>query len=337
MSSNSSSAPRFLIADIGGTNARFALTAPDSRRGFDRDTIRVLRVADFPTPVAAALHYLAGQAVRPGGAVLAVAGPTDGETAQLTNHPWSFSADALRAAIGSPAVQLVNDFAAVARALPELGPMDWRPLGPAHTSATGTDHRTYAVLGPGTGLGVAAVTMREGRAFVLQTEGGHASFAPGNPEEIAILECLGRRYGRVSWERLLSGAGLVNIHAAVCEIAGEPVAALTPEDVTARAAGGEERASVRSVEIFCAVLGAFAGDAALLYGAWDGVFIAGGIAPALAPWLAAGGFRARFEAKGRFAGRLARVGAALVVHPFPGLLGAAGYATTMANPGGAWS
>ena len=322
--------PCFLVADIGGTNARFALAAPGGTPRLEPGSIEVLRVADFPTPVAAAVHYLERKSARPLGAVLAIAGPTDGETAELTNHRWSFSAAALRQALGTDAVRLTNDFAAIARALPGLGPDDVRLLGPAFRAAAPDADRTLAVLGPGTGLGVAAVTLRDGMPTVLQTEGGHASFAPVDDEEIAILGHLAHRFGRVSWERLLSGPGLANIDAALRAIAGANALPLAPEAITARAAAGSDPLAVRSVEVFCALLGAFAGDAALLYGAWDGVFIAGGIAPTLASELAAGRFRARFEAKGRFSARLATVPTALIVHPFPGLLGAAGWAASLA-------
>jgi glucokinase len=322
--------PTFLVADIGGTNARFALATPGTPAAIVPGSIEVLRVADFPTPVAAALHYLERQHARPSCAVLAIAGPTDGETAELTNHRWSFSADALRQALRTDAVRLTNDFAAIARALPDLGPDDVRLLGPAFRSAAPGADRTLAVLGPGTGLGIAAVALRQGAPLVLETEGGHASFAPVEDDEVAILGQLARRFGRVSWERLLSGPGLANIDAALraqAGVAGEPLA---PAAVTARAASGDDPVATRSVEVFCALLGAFAGDVALLYGAWDGVFIAGGIAPRLGRELAAGRFRARFEAKGRFSARLATVPAAVIVHPFPGLLGAAGYASALA-------
>ncbi len=323
--------PCFLVADIGGTNARFALATPGTPATLESGSIDVLRVADFPTPVAAALHYLERQHARPIGAVLAIAGPTDGETAELTNHRWSFSADALRQALRTDAVRLTNDFAAIARALPDLGPDDVHLLGPAFRLAAPGAQRTLAVLGPGTGLGVAAVTLGSGAPRVLETEGGHASFAPVEDDEMALLGQLARRFGRVSWERLLSGPGLANIDAALraqAGVAGEPLA---PETITTRWAAGDDPIATRSVEVFCALLGAFAGDVALLYGAWDGVFIAGGIAPRLARQLAAGGFRARFEAKGRFSPRMATVPAAIIVHPFPGLLGAAGYASALAG------
>lgn len=319
----------FLVADIGGTNARFALATPGTPAALAAGSIEVLRVADFPTPVAAALHYLERQHAKPIGAMLAIAGPTDGETAELTNHHWSFSADALRHALGTDAVRLTNDFAAIARALPDLGPDDIHLLGPAfRRGAPGTD-RTLAVLGPGTGLGVAAVTLRNGSPLVLETEGGHASFAPVEDDEVAMLGQLARRFGRVSWERLLSGSGLANIDAVLRASAGAAGEPRAPETITAGWASGNDPIATRAVEIFCALLGAFAGDVALLYGAWDGVFIAGGIAPRLARQLAAGGFRARFEAKGRFAARLSTVPAAIIVHPYPGLVGAAGYAAEL--------
>jgi len=185
--------------------------------------------------------------------------------------------------------------------------------------------RTYAVLGPGTGLGVSALIVRDGHRVALETEGGHVGFSAGTPEEAAILERLSYAFGRVSDERLVSGGGLVNIHRALSEIAGEEARDMRPHDITAGAARGDERCQ-RTIEVFCAVFGSIAGDLALTLGAWDGVFLTGGLVPKLLEDLQQSRFRERFEAKGRFAAAMAHVPTMAVVHPYAGLLGAAAFA-----------
>ncbi|MBJ7515415.1 MAG: glucokinase, partial [Stenotrophomonas sp.] len=179
--------------------------------------------------------------------------------------------------------------------------------------------------GPGTGLGVGGLILRHGRCYPLETEGGHVSFPPGTPEEIRILEILSETFGRVSNERLICGPGLVNIHRAVCEMAGFDPGHLKPADVTARAGAGDPQA-MRAVDLFCAIFGAIAGDLVLIQGAWDGVFLTGGLVPRMLESLQHSGFRQRFEHKGRFSSIMGRVPSLAVIHPNPGLLGAAAYA-----------
>ncbi len=181
------------------------------------------------------------------------------------------------------------------------------------------------MLGPGTGLGVGALIEREGRAYALETEGGHVSFAAGNDLEAQLLERLAQRFGRVSNERLVSGIGLSNIHRALAEIAGDPMPELAPEEISAGAADGEPRCR-RTLEVFCGVFGAIAGDLALTLGAWDGVFLTGGLVPKLLDELKDSSFRRRFEAKGRFSDAMSRVPTVAVLHPHAGLLGAAAFA-----------
>ena len=273
----------------------------------------------------------AGAQVRRG--VFAVAGRVDGDEARITNHPWVISRSRTRDMLGFDAVHLLNDFAAQAMAIRLFGPddvvrigaPDWSPAPPAQA-------RTYAVLGPGTGLGVGGLIVRDGRCHPLQTEGGHVSFPPGTPEEIRILELLSAQFGRVSNERLICGPGLVNLYRALSEIAGEdPGGPLEPKDVTARAAAGHPRC-VRTLALFCAVFGAIAGDLVLTTGAWDGVFLTGGLVPRLLSSLQHSGFRQRFEHKGRFSPAMARVPTLANMHPRPGLLGAAAYAVELFGP-----
>jgi glucokinase len=256
---------------------------------------------------------------------MAVAGRVDGDVARLTNHPWVISASRVREALGLDALHLVNDFVAQSMAVRLLQTGDVVPIGAhAWAPAPGPLH-TFAVVGPGTGLGVGGLLVRGGRWFPLATEGGHASFAPGTPEEIAILERLSLDYGRVSNERLISGAGLVNVHRALSVIAGVDPGNLQPADVTARAESGDRRCQ-HAISVFCSVFGAIAGDLVLTLGAWDGVFLSGGLVTPLLPALQHSGFRQRFEGKGRYAPAMAHVPTFAVVHPYPGLLGAAALA-----------
>lgn len=311
-----------LLADIGGTNARFALADPSAPTPLLDDSIRSYAVDAFASLAEAARHYLDATGAQPNRAILAVAGRVEADNARMTNHSWVVSGERLQQALALDAVTLVNDFVAQSMAVRLLGVGDLVAIGaPTGLTATG-DTLTCAVLGPGTGLGIGALLVRAGRAWPLATEGGHASFAPGTPEEVAILERLSSDYGRVSNERLLSGSGLVNIHRALSEIAGLDPGPLQPEDITTGAAGGDRRC-MRTIDVFCAVFGAIAGDLVLTLGAWDGVFLSGGLVPLLLPAIQHSGFRQRFEGKGRYAPAMAQVPTLAVLHPQPGLLGCA--------------
>ena len=322
-----------LVADIGGSHARFAIARPHAALPLVPGTVEKYQVHAFASLADAALNYLEGRDLRLQRAVFAVAGRVDGDEARITNHPWVISTERIRRALGLEEVHLVNDFAAQAMAIPLFGAADVIQIGaPGWTAREGhprPPHRdlTYAVIGPGTGLGVGALLYREGRLHPLQTEGGHVSFAPGTPEEIAVLQRLSGEFGRVSNERLVSGPGLVNLHRALSALAGAEGEAdkpgpLRPEVVTARARDGDPQC-LHVIDVFCAVFGAAAGDLVLTLGAWDGVFLTGGVVTHVMPWLAHSGFRHRFEHKGRFAPAMANVPTLAVKHPDPGLLGAA--------------
>lgn len=315
----------FLVADIGGTNARFALASADAKRRPVLDAVRELHAADYATLASAARHYLeevGTPAVR--SAVFAVASPVTGDAIKMTNSPWSFSVRALKDELALDALQLINDFAAVSHAVPHLRRDDVIAIG-TPPAALACDRRDghYVVLGPGTGLGVGRLMLRDAVPFVLETEGGHVGFAPTNAYELKLLETLWRDYPRVSAERLLSGSGLVNLYRAICAVEGEPVVDLTPAQISEMASARAGSVCARSVELFCELLGAFAGDAVLMHGAWDGVYLAGGITQKLLPWLQRGDFRARFEFKGRFDTLLKHVPVLAITHPHAGLLGAA--------------
>ena len=314
-----------LLADVGGTNVRFALAETGAREPLLPATIRRYRVADFADFGAAARQYLIDEAARPSHAVFAFAGPVDGKVVHITNHPWTVDLGRVEAELElADGLRAINDFAAMSFAVSLLGEADAVRIGGAAPAAVGASpQQAFALVGPGTGLGVGALVVREGHIDALSSEGGHLSFAPRNEFEIEILRRLAARFGRVSNERVLCGAGLVNLYGVLADIDGVVADTLQPKDITARADDGSDERSVRAVELFCELLGAVAGDLVLAFGAWDGVYLTGGLTPRLQRWLGGGAFRRRFEDKGRFAARLAEVPTLAVLHADAGLLGCA--------------
>jgi glucokinase len=323
----------WLVADLGGTNVRFALADPGSPGVLREDSIRAYKVDAFDTLAEAAHAYGETAGGLPSQAVLAAAGPVTDDGVQLTNHPWQLNRQALQTELRLKRLALVNDFAALAACVPLLAPAQLRALpGPALTDASAAP-RMHLVLGPGTGLGVAGLRLENGRSLVLQTEAGHAGMAPTDELEIDLLQRLSRRFGRVSHERLLCGPGLQNLHAALCERASlAPLAsAPTPESIVRHALDGSDPLCALAVERFCLLLAGVAGDLALSLGAWDGVYFAGSLLQSLQPWLDAPAFRQRFEAKGRLRATVERVPLVQILHPEAGLLGAAAWARERAR------
>ena len=273
-------------------------------------------------------QYFADSGLSAGRAVIAAAGRiVDGETVKVTNNPWQVSAHGLAADLKFDSVRLINDFAAQGMAVPLLACNELQPVGAPQPPKIGAHHsQTFVVVGPGTGLGVAGLLLRDGRWTVLETEGGHAGFAAHSPEDIAILDYLNHKYGRVSNERLICGQGLVNLYDAICHIVGARPEDLKPEDITARAKDDSCPLCTRTVETFAGIFGSVAGDLVLTLGAWNGVYLTGGLIPILLPWLERGRFRERFEAKGRFHDIMEKVPTQAIMNPEPGLLGAAALA-----------
>jgi glucokinase len=221
---------------------------------------------------------------------------------------------------GFPSARLINDYTALALSVRHLEPQDLGSIGGA---ATAVANQTVAVLGAGTGLGVSAA-VRDGQSeAIATTEGGHIAFAPSDDIEIEILRQLTTQFGRVSLERLLSGPGLVSLRWALGRIAGREAEPLSPEQIVTRATAREDALCVESLDRFCAIYGAAAGDIALVYGARGGVYLGSGIAPSILGWLRQSAFRSRFEAKGRFAGYLKAIPTQVILHPYAALLGAA--------------
>ncbi|HEY8587681.1 MAG TPA: glucokinase [Rhodanobacter sp.] len=317
-----------LVVDLGGTNVRFGLADPSLAQPLLVDSIRRYRVAEHDSLVSTAKHYLTDIGVVVHRAVVAAAGRIDdGETVKVTNNPWAISARETAAALDLEHVHLVNDFAAQSMSVTLLHSDDVFDVGSVARAVIGSeDEQTFAVMGPGTGLGVGGLLVRQGHCSVLESEGGHAGFAAHSPEDIAILDYLNHKFGRVSNERLICGQGLVNLHDAISHMVGSRTEVLKPEDITARAADASCPLCVRTVETFAGIFGSIAGDLVLTLGAWDGVYLTGGLIPILRPWLERGRFRERFEAKGRFRQVMEKVPTQAVVYAEPGLLGAAALA-----------
>lgn len=311
-----------LVADAGGTNVRFALVDLDTAVALLQP--RKFASREFASLEAAARQYLDGAGAKPSLAVLAVAGPVRDGHVELTNLGWRVSADGVGRALGIASVELINDFEAIALSIPHLGAADRVDIGPA---VEGEQGGAVAVAGPGTGFGVAGLV----HGAVLVTEGGHVDFAPADDVEIRILEFLRRRFGHVSVERILSGPGLVNLHAAMAAIGTVAYEKLSPREITARAEADPASLCAAVFARFCAILGSVAGDIALTMGARGGVMLAGGILPAMIAPLQASAFRERFEAKGRFAGYMKAIPTRLIVQDRAGVLGAAARSWAMTH------
>ena len=296
-----------LLGDIGATNARFALLA-NGKLG----RVRTFNVADFALfddVVAGFLEDPAGQ-VQATHALVAVAGPVEGTHCVLTNCSWLIDADGLRKTFGLEA-KIVNDFEATAFSLPCFTAADLYVIG----GGQAMDGAPMAVLGPGTGLGVACLVPASNRSIVLASEGGHATLAGACDREDRILRHLRQRFGHVSAERALSGDGLENIYQAIAAAEGINTTPCNAAEITKNALNGGSQIAVAAIETFCALLGSFAGSVALTFGARGGVYIAGGIAPRIIGFLARSQFRRRFEAKGRFRSYLGSVPTNVIVHP----------------------
>ncbi len=289
-----------LLADVGGTNARFAWQAAP---GAPISDVRVLPCADHPTLPAAMHAYLDGlNQGRPLAAAIAIANPITGDEVRMTNHHWVFSQSAVKAEFGLQTLQLLNDFTALALALPVLPADELRQVG----GGAAVPDAPIALLGAGTGLGVSGLLPdRRGGWLPIEGEGGHVTLPAVSPRERLVMDGLIRRYGRASAERLLCGQGLVDACAILCEADGVPGAALpTAAAVTEAALAGRLPQASEALTHFCALLGSVAGNLALTLGARGGVYIGGGIVPRLGDWFHRSPFRQRFEAKGRFTGFL---------------------------------
>jgi glucokinase len=316
-----------LIADIGGTNARFAIVDDGAIHG---ETY--LKVADFPGPVQAARHYLAGCNTHPARAAFAVAGPVTGADAfELTNHPWRFSIEAARQALDLAWLKLINDFHAVALGVLDAAPGAIRQIG----GGTAAPNGNIGILGPGTGLGMASLVWdpQHGAYVAASGEGAHSTVPVSSAREFALTEWLRReKYSHVSVERVCSGKGLANLYHAIRGVDGLDLPELTPEDITARALRGECEACREALTLMLGFLGRVAGNLALTINATGGIYFAGGILPQLGvSYVENSRLRGSFTAKGRFTAYVDRIPTFLIEDPFLPLKGLRRYALSFAE------
>ena len=310
-----------LLGDVGGTNARFAWQDDE---GAPLRDIATLPTADHATLADAITAYLKqlGRAAPPWCAI-GIANPITGDHVQMTNCHWAFSISGMQRDLGFARFIVINDFTALALALPDLQPAELRQLGGGAAVAGAP----IGLIGPGTGLGVSGLIAGDapGRWLPLQGEGGHVTLAASNEREAAVLQVLRQEFGHASAERAISGQGLEALYAAVCKL--DQVAGFAPlpaAEISQRALAGGDAQCVEVLDLFCGFLGSVAGNLALTLGARGGVYIGGGIVPRLGDAFTRSRFRACFEDKGRFRAYLAAM-PVFVIHTevSPALRGAA--------------
>ena len=286
-----------LLGDIGGTNARFGWQASEDD---PISHVQVLPCAEHDSLLAAAQSYLQLQGLpTPPCAAFGIANPVTGDQVAMTNHHWTFSVSALREGLGLARFLLLNDFTALALSLTQLPPAQKHAVGGGQAAP----NAAIGLIGPGTGLGVSGLLPLgyQNKWIPIAGEGGHVSLSATNALEFAALQHLQKRYGHVSAERVISGAGLVDLYHALCDLKdGQGREITTPADVLARAQEVPLSTANQALDMFCGFLGSVAGDLALTLGARGGIYIGGGIVPRLGERFAASSFRARFEDKGRF-------------------------------------
>ena len=305
---------RILLADIGGTNARFACL--DGARLGPTASVAVEGYARFDQAVTAFLSR-GGTPTTVSRAVLAVAGAVEKNHACVTNSSWVVDAAELQSAFSLERVLIINDFEAIAWSLPRLTATDLFPIGGGERVA----NAPAVVLGPGTGLGVACFLPRADESIVIGTEGGHVTLPGTSRREDAVIAHLRERFDHVSAERAVSGLGLVNLYEAIGALEGADFPLRNGVEITDAAVNGRCRFCREALDMFCAMLGTVAGNTALTFGARGGVYIAGGIPPRITEYLARSQFRARFEAKGRFRPYVAAISTSVIVHPEPAFIG----------------
>jgi len=319
-----------LVADIGGTNGRFGLVEFDAEdigangqinyTAERQITLRCANYADMATMIKACCAEFGINV--PAYGCLAIAGPIENGQAAMTNLNWKFSIDGLRDQLGMKTLHVINDFAALAYAVPFLPDNELVTL---YESNQSNAEAPIVVMGPGTGFGMAALVPSQHNWKIIPTEGGHASFAPTNEKELAIKSFLLKEQNHVSVENILSGGGLVTIYRALAHISGTEAQAYTPADVSTKGLANEDALCREAVLTFCDVLGEVAGDKALSVGARGGVVIGGGLTPKLMDLLPESHFLERYKNKGPMAGYVSDISIRLIVNDKAALVGSAAW------------
>ena len=313
----------FIAADVGGTHARIGLVRPNPAARLGLEHYEKYVCADYPDLSAILRAFIASlPGVTVHEAAIACAGYCLDGTIINTNLPWTVSLERIRADLGLSAVEFVNDFEAVAYATPHIDLAETTLLTPARESGLSAP---TLIVGPGTGLGAAVRIPSNGGHVVLATEAGQAAFAPSSDREIDVLRLLRRRASHVSIEQVLSGPGLGNLYAALCELGGSTPRLDSPVAITRAALDAGDAVARDALDMFCGLMGSVLGDLVLLYGAQGGAFLAGGILPQIKPYLLGSRFVERFLDKGAMRPVLERVPVRLIEHGQLGVLGAASW------------
>lgn len=319
-----------IVADIGGTNIRIAqlknteLTKPsENKLAPELDHIEVYQCHNFTSLAEVLRHYVEEKKLQNNkiNACLAIACPVEQDFIEMTNLSWSFSLQELKQTLAFEHVWLINDYAAIAYAVTVLNDQQKVKIGKGEAEVT----KPIAICGPGTGLGVASLINQQGKYTCISGEGGHVDFAPLDHEQIALLTFLQQRHQHVSYEQLLSGLGIEQIYQALMQTENGEQTALSAKQITDAALAGNNLLAEKTLNHFCNILGAFAGNLALTLGAMGGVYIAGGIVPRFIDYFKQSNFRKYFELKGRFANYNRNIPTYVITAPQPGLLGASVY------------
>ncbi len=305
-----------LVADIGGTHTRCGTYEPGSRV----DNVLTFPNQEFSDVADCIDHYCHQVGIAPDIAALGVAAPITDDHVQLSNSNWGFSRTELQRKLALERLEVINDFTALAHALPSLSSQDVVEIG----AGTAKPDSPKGVIGPGTGLGVSGL-VRSGLGWTaIIGEGGHVDLAATTPEEVEIVSILIKKYGHCSAERVLSGSGLVNLYHAKQQLIGKAPTAIEPWEITGRAIE-QDKDCMAVMRLFFAFLGSAAGNLALLLGAHGGIYIGGGIAPKNLALINDSPFREKFESKGRFRGYLQRIPTYVITNPTPALTGLKSY------------
>lgn len=309
-----------LIGDIGGTNARFSVVMDAGTEVGDPQIVQTASFATIDEAIRSAV--VDGLSVQPRSAILAVAGPVNGDSIPLTNCPWVVRPKEMFATVGLGDVVVLNDFEAQALAVVALGDRYLEQIG----GGAAEPDASRVVLGPGTGLGVAGLVHFQGKWIPVPGEGGHMDIGPRTPRDYEIWPHIEPLDGRVSGEQILCGRGLVSTYRAVARADGKPSPFTLPAEITLAALDRTDPVAEEALELFITCLGRTAGDLALVFKSRGGVFLTGGIAPRILPALKAGNFRAAFEDKAPHREMMASIPVYVITHPLAALAGLGTYA-----------
>jgi len=307
-----------LVADVGGTNIRLAIA---NLEDLSIRSVLTYQCAGFENIDGAIKQYQQDSGEKFELACIDVATAVVGDQVNLTNNHWSFSQEALKAQFDLSKLYVINDFTAIAMSVPHIGEDKKHQIGGGEAQ----NNKPIAIYGAGTGLGVAHLIHTGEKWMALSGEGGHVDFAPIDQDEINVLQELQKKYQRVSAEQLLSGLGLVQIYQSLCAVEGVEPDAYEPADITTNALNGEDALAVKTLDVFCRILGSFGGNLALNLATFGGVYIAGGIVPRFIEYVKSSEFRQRFDTKGRFSTLVKTIPVYVVTEEQPGLIGCAAY------------